>query len=885
MKKKWIYSLIATALLAPLAFSNVYAEGEEIEVKKQTSDHSKNLAGVLGYYYYGDNFEKPAFISMDTYSDGKLQIDSEDVAEIQKVTEEPIQSARWVGQIQIQQTGEYEFSTTDNKTILLQVDKQSVIENGMIKTIHLEKGTYSIVAEYQTNQKENQIFDLDLSWKNTKANKTVNANEKLLRPELDPEKREEALVKKMDENKPFARINSSVDTDDDGIYDEWEKNGYTIINRIVTKWDDSYASKGFTKYVSNPNHAHTARDPYTDFEKAIGDVDEGMKWEARDPLVAAVPAISVGMEKMILSRVINENNEHGTSESRETGSNSTWANTEGISLSGEISAFPKVSITGNYSHTETQSIESKNTTGKTWSGSIGLNKGETADLNANIRYYNTGTGVVYGLKPTVNFVLEKDTLATITAQINQTAEDLAPDEAYPERRLNGLALNTLDEFSSRLIPLNYEQVQKLDEGKQLRLETTQFSGNFVKRSASGGNIIGGSWDLYIPQIHKTTTGITLDVGNEEAIERRIAARNVKDPNDGTPELTVKEAIKKGFGIEESNGKLSYYHEITGKGLSLNEEDCYLIFDQKTHEEVTRQVQEKGLNNIYDVTIRPGMNIQIITSDYMTACEGEVRDLFTTDAKNEIKQGVTQNTLDLLRTKLGFLSDTDLEIMQIGKDLEKAQGLIIQKSVKEITLTPNDISIVLNETMHRKYHYRATVNDQYLASIEYGNAYYLSSENTEEGKRFTYVGNALKDSKDIFTLDAEYNGKRYPIYDKTLDGNDPIDYRIERVHKFKDWQKGMLEDKYKIGIIFENIPEHISSKIASYKGVFTNQEGSQSTLDELTVMNGSQMNLLWGLPVDLSQTKIEIWANKRDGGTVRVFSSDTDLVMPATGGMQ
>lgn len=51
------------------------------------------------------------------------------------------------------------------------------------------------------------------------------------------------------------------------------------------------------------------------------------------------------------------------------------------------------------------------------------------------------------------------------------------------------------------------------------------------------------------------------------------------------------------------------------------------------------------------------------------------------------------------------------------------------------------------------------------------------------------------------------------------------------------------------------------------------------------MNGSQMNLLWGLPVDLSQTKIEIWANKRDGGTVRVFSSDTDLVMPATGGMQ
>ncbi|MEY8445905.1 binary toxin-like calcium binding domain-containing protein [Enterococcus ratti] len=881
MKKKWIYSLIATTLFAPLAFSNVYAEGET-EVKKQTEDHSKTQVGVLGYYYYGDSFEKPAFISMDTYSDGKLHVNSEDMAKIQNVTKESIQSARWIGQIQIQQTGEYEFSTTDNKNILLQVDKQSVIENGRVKTIHLEKGIYPIVAEYRTDQKESQIFNLDLSWMNTKTNKKINTNEQLLRPELEPGKSEETLVKKIDENKPTVREDSSVDTDDDGIYDEWEKNGYTVINRIVTKWDDSYTSKGFTKYISNPNHAHTARDPYTDFEKVIGDVDEGMKWEARDPLVAAVLAISVGMEKMILSRVINENNEHGASDSRETGSNTTRSNTEGISVGGEISMMPKVSITGNYSHTNTQSVESKNTTGKNWETSIGLNKGETADLNANIRYYNTGTGVIYGVKPTVNFVLEKDTLATITAQINQTAEDLGPDEAYPERRLNGLALNTLDEFSSRLIPLNYEQVQKLDDGKQLRLETTQFSGDFVKRSASGGNVIGGSWDLYIPQIHKTTAGITLDVGNEEAIERRIAARNTKDPNDWTPELTVKEAIKKGFGIEENNGKLSYYHEATGNHLSLNEEECYFILDKKTNEEVTRQIQEKGLKNIYDVTIRPGMNVQIITSDYVEACDREVQELFTNSSKNELKKGVTQNTLDSLRTKLNFLSNAELEKMQIGKDLERAQGLLIQKSVKEITLTQNDISFVLDETMYKKYLYRATVNDQYLASVEYGNAYYLYSMNTSEGKKF-FNTRGLKDAKDIFTLDAEYNGKRYPIYDKTLDGKDPIDSRIEKTHKFVDWQNGFLGYKYKIGMILEKIPENISSQIASYKAIFKNEKGIETTLDELKVTDGNLLILTWGLPVDITQTVIEIWANKRDGESVRAFSS-TDVVIPLTGGI-
>lgn len=32
-------------------------------------------------------------------------------------------------------------------------------------------------------------------------------------------------------------VEEVMDTDDDGIYDSWEREGYTVINRVVVKWD------------------------------------------------------------------------------------------------------------------------------------------------------------------------------------------------------------------------------------------------------------------------------------------------------------------------------------------------------------------------------------------------------------------------------------------------------------------------------------------------------------------------------------------------------------------------------------------------------------------------------------------------------------------------
>ena len=51
--------------------------------------------------------------------------------------------------------------------------------------------------------------------------------------------------------------------------------------------------------------------------------------------------------------------------------------------------------------------------------------------------------------------------------------------------MSPLALNTMDQFSSKLIPINYDQLKKLDAGKQIKLETTQVSGNYGTKNSQG----------------------------------------------------------------------------------------------------------------------------------------------------------------------------------------------------------------------------------------------------------------------------------------------------------------------------------------------------------------------------------------------------------------
>lgn len=590
-------------------------------------DHSQfnsfSNPDFMGYYFYGSYFNEPAFISLGEFNGLSVDTDHELIRQIENLKD--IKSARWIGQLEIKQSDTYRFFTSSNENIVVKIGGNIVINEGEIKEIYLEEGIYDIEVEYSTYDNNGEIFNITLNWESTSIRSLSSIADGLISmPILDPEYRTVELIP---DQGLLTRSNISsrnIDSDRDGIFDDWEINGYTVVRGIVTSWDDSLAGQGYTKYVSNPQHARTARDPYTDLEKVSGRADHGMSPQAMNPLVASVPVISVGMQRMILSRLNSVGQETGNSESRETGSSTSSANTIEVGMSvGASFTGPSISATTNFSNTSTHAVNESNSASNTWSQSLNMNEGEAASLNANVRYYNNGTGVVYNLRPTVNFVLDGDSIGTITATQTHQVNFLRPDESYPRRTQTGIALNTMDDFGSRMIPLNYQQVQKLDNGHKLHLETTQFSGEWRKENTAGSNIISGDWNDFIAQIESSTATIILDLQDGEAVERRIATRNPNNPSHPdfyTPELTIGEAVEIAFDAEKGNGGRWYYnHNWVNGGSSkipIDENAVHLVISSNTQAEIERQMREKNLDNVYDVTLTREMEIHILPSVFL-----------------------------------------------------------------------------------------------------------------------------------------------------------------------------------------------------------------------------------------------------------------------------
>nr|WP_313782055.1 binary toxin-like calcium binding domain-containing protein [Paenibacillus larvae] len=299
-----------------------------------------------------------------------------------------------------------------------------------------------------------------------------------------------------------------IDTDNDKIPDVWEENGYTIKNKLVVKWDDSLAAKGYTKFVSNPNEAHTVGDPYTDYEKAARDLPLANAKETFNPLVAAFPSVNVNMEKMILSP------NKDLSESVQSNSSTNWSysNTVGASVEIGFSLFtgPSFGVSANYQHSDTVAQE--------WGSSNGtssqFNTASAGYLNANVRYNNVGTGAIYDVKPTTSFVIGNTTIGTITAKANSTALSLTPGASYPKKGQNGIAINTMDDFGSHPITLNKQQLSDLLNNKPIKIETNQTDGKYMIKDADGKIKEGGQWNGITEEIEARTASIIVDTGNK-----------------------------------------------------------------------------------------------------------------------------------------------------------------------------------------------------------------------------------------------------------------------------------------------------------------------------------------------------------------------------------
>ncbi|AXY11178.1 iota toxin protein Ib (plasmid) [Bacillus thuringiensis LM1212] len=617
---------IATSVLFSqlITYSGVsYAEKNQSNSKTKQERTMKQEApspqGLMGYYYQDQNFQQLALMGHRQATD--LKVPKSEVKDLLSGNQQQIQSARWVGHIKPSKTGEYLFSTSSDQQVRIELDGNSILnQSSMTETIHLEKDKqYKIRIEYVPQQTETKdtLLDLELNW-SISGGKIEPIPEKVFQlPDFSRKQDKEKIIPETSlfqeqgkmKNMRSLVTDDSRDTDDDAIPDQWEIDGYTIQRKVAVKWADSMKDQGYKKYVSNPYNSHTVRDPYTDWEKAAGHMDSAIKQEARNPLVAAYPSVGVHMEKLIVSNNQNVSSQEGKSISSTTSSSSTSQNMAGVDVSAGYSLLGgfNAQVTGHYSHTWSSTSGVEDSSSKNWSTDLGINTGQAAYLNANVRYYNTGTAPIYNVKPTTNFVLKGDSIVTVKAKENQVGNVLQAGSTYPDKQHAPIALNTLDDFGSQLISINYNQMKQLESGEKLNLQTTQASGLYGVIKANGGLSVDPSqeWDPVKAQIENASASIIMDIG-EETLERRVAAKDYRDPEDLTPETTLGEAIVMAFDTTEKDGELYY------KDTPLRESVTGIVFDQKTAEEVKAQLDKMPDQNkkLYNVKVKRGMNIMI-----------------------------------------------------------------------------------------------------------------------------------------------------------------------------------------------------------------------------------------------------------------------------------
>ncbi|PEA55006.1 hypothetical protein CON64_09995 [Bacillus pseudomycoides] len=615
--------VLSTSFLVTPAQS--FAENNQTS---QTSSSSALQEGLLSYYFNDLNFKEVSF--MTNQQTGDLSTLPTEANDLSDGKAKKVQSAYWKGRIQVDETGEYSFTTSADQHVKLWVDgKQIINQSTSQQKIQLEKNKlYDIKMEYQNDSQDNQNFDLKLYWTTPKNKKEIIPAKHFLLPEMK-DNSNQSNSKSKDKRVRVARAaavdepTTLADTDNDGIPDSLETSGYTADVKngklLVVPWLESiHSKKGLTKYYSSPLKWSTASDPYSDFQKVTGMIDKQVKQEARNPLVAAYPIVNVDMEQIVLSKnktvSITDGGSKSNSVSRSTSTSTTDSTTTSVSAEMSASLFDfgvKVSASFSTEHSSTVAIDNStsNTLESNWSKTIGINEGEAAYLAAGIRYNNQGTAPIYNARPTNTFSLTNNqSIATVTAKENQLANVVKPGDYYPAKSQSPILLNAKDDFGSSPITLNLEQLNQLEKEKKLKIDTDQVSGEIGRVQANGGIITNRdeNWYTYLPQIEETSARIIInDFANEKPIERRVAAIDSRDPIEKTkPVVTLKEALKLAFpDITEKDGNLDY------KGQSLKD-NFELVLDNETAKNISDQLNNMTDKDIYNVKINAKMNIMV-----------------------------------------------------------------------------------------------------------------------------------------------------------------------------------------------------------------------------------------------------------------------------------
>lgn len=330
MNKRNIISILLISLVlnnissytTVLATENKANHLNSVAEENENSSPDKSSVEPYGFmaYIYSDS----TFTNLESI---KFNIDSNKL-----IDDKDVNSARFIGYLKPSESKSYKFSTSNNENCVLKINNEILINKDKSNSIELEKDKlYPIELEASGISGDFELFLVD-----SNSDKESIKKENILLPNPSyeftpiltgsPSLYDSPPV----ESGPSDESDNNIikDSDKDGIPDEWEVNGYTLKNNEILKWSNDLESEGYTKYVSNPYKSKTSNDPYTDMQKVIGQIPSATKLEARDPMIPAVPKISVGMENLIMSK--NQNITEGTSGSKTVSTTKTDTITHGV---------------------------------------------------------------------------------------------------------------------------------------------------------------------------------------------------------------------------------------------------------------------------------------------------------------------------------------------------------------------------------------------------------------------------------------------------------------------------------------------------------------------------------------------------------------------------
>lgn len=753
--------IATTVLVSPLTLLPAPTQATEKEPKvltEQSDIYVKNT-GLRGIYYHDAYFCKPVIIAPNKNGDLKLKKDT--IGDLLSEEKQSFQSVRWVGYLTPSENGEYEFSTSSDEEVMLQIDEEIVIQpDSQKKKLKLEKGkSYEIVLEYVPKQgDECKEIDLKLYWSTPTVEKQVIPEKNIHSPELILKEKEQKIFPK--QSLFYNDMDEDLDTDNDSIPDIWEKEGYTVQGQMAVKWDERLAEKGYKKYRSNPYKKFTAGDPYTDFQKAANQMDDATNKVAKNPLVAAYPTIGVLLDNITISRNNDITSSWGgdtsTSFTKGTSNSKTNETSEGIdtTASMEITASitPSVSIgvsvtnTFNKSNSTTATIEESNTgsSGKNWGESIGINTAQSAYLGPRVRYINTGTAPVYQLKPDVSIGMgENHTLTSGIVDEKYRANVLNPNGMFPKKESLPILVN---KHEGAPISIDFNELLELEKRKTLRLDSTQFDG-LVSPTANPENM--KKWDGYINNIEHVTSRINFNLPNEWT-ERRIAAPvEPTDPEDMFPKIDLGEAIEIGFEDFKKTDEGYRYKDYIFEAL-------HMIYDEDTARKFKEQANQNkdGKLNPMELKLNAGMNIQISPAGWMTNTKTEKKYYFDAESGKLVK-GQKQ-----INGQTYYFSDDTGEYIELKDFHEKA----LQVSPRVVKSNENRMHIYADTPYGFNYELEVKVGGIWGTKS-------VSNLVTATGYPFKFWGhdNVTLDSRiELYVTHGHCKSLKYKVFDSLKD---------------------------------------------------------------------------------------------------------------------